>query len=124
MKCFNHREADSVGMCKACQKAVCPSCLIDTGRGLACSDECATEVHELNAIVDKSKRIYSIGTKPRLLPTGILMYFMFASLFFFWGVYNSFQWNKIDYFTLLMGIGFFVVAIIAYVKNKKLNLNC
>jgi amino acid permease len=124
VKCFKHYETDSVGICKACKKAVCHSCLIDTGRGLACSDECVIEVNYSNEIIHKSKIIYSIGSKSKLLPTGILMYFMFSVLFFCWGVYNSFQWNKIDYFTMFMGITFFVIAIIAYNRNKRINLNC
>ena len=124
MKCFQHNENESIGMCKSCQKAVCVSCCIDTGRGLACSKECENEVNDLNAIVDKSKRIYSIGSNPKLLPTGILMYFLFSVLFFSWGVYNSFRWERIDYFPIIMGLGFFVIGLIAYSKNKKLNLNC
>jgi hypothetical protein len=54
MKCFQHNENDSIGICKACQKALCASCVIDTGRGLACSQECANEVNDMNAIIDKS----------------------------------------------------------------------
>ena len=124
MKCFTHNESESIGICKACQKAVCAKCAIDTGRGLACSQDCVNEVSDLNAIVDKSKRIYSIGSESKLLPTNILMYFLFSILFFSWGVYNSFNWERIDFFTMIMGIGFFIIGLIAYNKNKKLNLNC
>jgi hypothetical protein len=111
-------------MCKSCQKAVCASCAIDTGRGLACSQKCENEVNDLNAIIDKSKRIYSIGSESKLLPTGILMYFLFSALFLSWGIYNSFHWKDIDYFTIIMGIGFLIIGFIAYNRNKKLNINC
>lgn len=124
MKCYNHPESDSVGICKSCQKAVCPSCAIDTGRGIACSRECELEVNDLNAIIDKSKTIYSIGTNSRLPPTGIILYLMFSIIFISWGVYNSIQWDRVDYFTLLMGAGFFAITVVSYNRNKKLNINC
>ena len=124
MKCYIHQEIDSVGICKSCQKAVCISCAIDTGKGIACSKECENDVYDLNAIIDKSKRIYSIGTSSKLPPTGIIMYFIFTLLFISWGIYNSMNRERIDYFTLLMGAGFLVITIMAYVRNKKLNLNC
>ena len=124
MKCYTHQDTDSIGICKACQKAVCSTCVIDTGRGIACSKECETEVHDQNAIIDKSKRIYSIGSSSKLPPTGIIMYFMFSLLFISWGIYNSVIRDRIDYFTILMGVGFFAVTIMAYIRNKKLNLNC
>jgi hypothetical protein len=124
MKCYVHNENESIGICKACQKAVCASCAVDTGRGLACSEECKNEVSDLNAIIDKSKRIYSIGSKPKLLPTNILMYFLFSILFFAWGIYNSLNWDRIDFFTMIMGVGFFIIGLIAYSKNKTINLNC
>jgi cbb3-type cytochrome oxidase subunit 3 len=52
------------------------------------------------------------------------MYFLFSVLFVSWGAYNSFQWGKIDYFTVIMGLGFLVIGVIAYNKNKKPNINC
>lgn len=124
MKCYQHQDTDSIGICKACQKAVCQSCVIDTGRGLACSPECEAEVHDMNAIIDKSKRIYSIGSSSKLPPTGIIMYFMFSLLFIAWGTYNTLHWTRPDYFTLLMGAAFLLITVMAYFRNRKLNINC
>lgn len=124
MKCFNHQNQEAIGICKACQKAICPSCAIDTGRGLACSDACLEEVNVINEIVDKSKRIYGIGSKPKLLPTGILLYFFFGLMFSGFALYRFVERARLDYFTLAMGLGFLVFGIIAYYKNRKLNLNC
>lgn len=124
MHCFKHIEADAVGICKACNKAVCSSCAIDTGRGLACSEVCVKEVKEINEIVDRSKQIYSISSSSRLPPTGIIMFAFFGVMFTAWGIYNSTIRDRVDYFTIVMGLGFIAVTFIAYIRNKKLRMNC
>lgn len=124
MKCFSHQENEAVGICKACSKAVCVSCAIDTGRGISCGDTCSLEIDSQNQIIDKSKRIYSIGEKPPLMPTGLIIYFFFGILFTCFGMYQSFQRGSIQWFLLLMGLGFAVIGVIGWLKNRKLNLNC
>ena len=124
MKCFLHNSSDAVGICKSCNKAICTDCAIDTGRGLACCVACEQEVNDINQIVDKSKQIYSIGTKSALPPTGLLVFGFFGLMFTAFGIYNSLHRNMIDYLTLAMGLGFIVITIISYIKTRKLNLNC
>ncbi len=124
MKCFQHKNEEASGICKACCKAICVECAIDTGRGLACSDKCSVEIGEQNQIVDKSKRIYSIGSKPPLLPTGLIMYFFFGLTFGGFGIYASVQGGKPEWFLLVMGAGFLLVGCLGWFKNRKLNINC
>ena len=124
MKCYTHNELDAIGVCKACSKAICNSCAIDTGRGLSCSEECSKEIDEQNQIIDKSKKIYSIGESPALMPTGLIMYFFFGIIFTGFGVYKSTQSGSLQWFLLLMGAGFIIVGFIGWFKNRKLNLNC
>jgi hypothetical protein len=124
MKCFTHHDHEAIGICKACHKAVCSSCAKDTGKGLACSDNCIKEVEEQNQIIDKSKHIYGIGKKPALMPTGLIMHFLFGILFAGFGIYQSVERGVPEWFLLLMGAGFIVVGCIGWYKNRKLNLNC
>lgn len=124
MNCFSHKNMVAVGICKACQKAVCEGCAIDTGRGLACSVDCQEEVKALSMIVDKSKRIYSIGTKSRLPPTGVIMYLFFGLIFAGSGIYQYISRERFDFVGLSLGVGFIVFSIFAYVRNRNLNLNC
>lgn len=124
MKCFGHLQVDAIGLCKSCSKAVCADCVIDTGRGLCCSDICVTELSEQNQIIDKSKRIYSIGTKAPLIPTGLLMYFFFGFTFGGFGIFQTIKNGSPEWFLLVMGTGFLVVGVLAWIKNRKLNLNC
>ena len=124
MKCFTHHEIDAVGICKACSKAVCASCTTDTGRGLSCSDACSSEIDQQNQIIDKSKKIYSIGEKAPFMPTGLIIHFFFGFLFSGFSIFNYFQQGSLEWFLLLMGLGFLVIGIIGWHKNKQLNLNC
>lgn len=124
MNCFAHQSDPAVGICKACQKAVCASCAIDTGRGLACSVECENEVKALNLIVDKSKRIYSIGTSSRIPPTGVLMFLFFGAVFTSVGIYNYIMKERFDFLSIAMGLGFIVFSLLSYIRNRNVNLNC
>lgn len=51
MKCFHHREADAVGLCKACNKGICGECAAEVGMGLACRDTCVEQVRLVNELV-------------------------------------------------------------------------
>ncbi len=124
MQCFQHQEKASVGLCKACQKAVCSSCAIDTGRGLACSAKCAVEVNAMSEIIDRSKQIYGIGSKSKLPSTGILFYYFFALVCLGAGLYPLKYDKSPEWFLVLMGSGFLVFGTMAYIRTRKLRLNC
>ena len=38
MKCFYHPPVDAVGICKNCQRGLCPGCASERDGGLACRD--------------------------------------------------------------------------------------
>ena len=51
MACFNHRDRESVSGCKACGRALCPECIAEVGRSLACKDRCEDDVRLLDAMI-------------------------------------------------------------------------
>jgi hypothetical protein len=124
MQCYQHQDRAAVGVCKACQKAVCSSCGKDTGRGLACSDACVNEVKDINEIIDRSKQIYSIGSKSKLPATGIILYAFFALAFMGFGLFPLSQGKPVEWYMLVMGAGFLVIGIVGYVRTRKLRINC
>lgn len=124
MNCFIH-ETPAVGLCKACHKAVCQECVVDTGNGVACSTECEKEIAEVSEVMAKNKQIYGVGVEnSRFLPTGIMMYLFFSLVFLGMGIFQYVQIGKVDYFLFLMGSGFLVFTLIAWRRTRKLNLNC
>ncbi|MGD8592015.1 MAG: hypothetical protein PVF82_04240 [Gammaproteobacteria bacterium] len=124
MKCYTHHDTEALGVCKACNKAVCTNCVIDTGRGLACSEACVKEINDYNEMMDRSKRMYSIGSGSRLPPTGIIFLLFFGVMFTSFGTYNSIVRDRADFFTIVLGTGFLVIALITYIRTRKLKLNC
>jgi len=124
MKCYRHNDTDAVGSCKTCNKGLCHECAFDTSNGLACKDTCIDEVCALNETIERSKKIYGIGTKPSAIPAGALVYFMFALLFGGWGVYSTVKRGEWDTFPIVMGIGMLVIGVVTYIRSKRLNLNC
>ena len=124
MNCYVHQDSVAFGLCKNCQKAVCSSCAKDTGKGLACCEECEKEILETNQIIERSKLIYSIGKKSKLPPSGVLFNFFFGFLFTGAGLYPLVNGRHLAWFPLIMGVGFLVFGILVYFRTKKLNLNC
>ena len=71
MNCFRHREVVAVGLCKSCQKGLCPTCTVDVGQGLACHDACEEQVRSINQLMERSIRMSpaseaALGKQPRV----------------------------------------------------------
>lgn len=54
MKCFIH-DAEAVAICKNCNKALCHSCAVDVGNGVACTGACEQEVRMLNELIRRNQ---------------------------------------------------------------------
>lgn len=103
MICYQHHERTAVGLCRACQKGVCPECAVDTGRGLACCPGCAAEVKSLTELMDRNKRIYGLAGSARLPALGVLIYGLFAVLMMVFGAWFYRRSNEMAPFLVAMG---------------------
>ena len=54
MKCFYHPGSDAVGVCKSCGKGLCPDCVADLGKGIACRSRCETDVEIIIGLIEQS----------------------------------------------------------------------
>jgi hypothetical protein len=124
MECFNHSGIAAVGICKSCGKALCRSCAKDLPFALVCSDACAAEAADLNEMNQRGKRIYGIGTGPRKVPSGVIMWSLFAVFFTGFGIYQSVLKEQPDWFLLVFGCLSAVVALMAYRRSKDIGLQC
>lgn len=91
MKCFQHRDVDAVGICKMCNKGLCPTCAVDVGNGLACPGECVERVRLVNQMVDRSIRLSPVsaqlvGGQPRGLLVAGVFAFLAGGLFVMLGL--------------------------------------
>ena len=123
MNCFKHQNVSAIGICKYCNKAVCSSCAIDTGEGLACSEKCIEEVKAYNSMMGRAKNLYGMGVGGQRLPVGIIMFLLFGVIMLGTGIYRYLAFTKVDYISLLMGSAFLLVALIAYKRNKGIGIS-
>ena len=124
MECFSHSGVQAVGICKTCGKAVCRTCAVDVGIALACSDACADEAKDVHEMNQKGKKIYGIGASRSKLPSGVIMWLLFAAFFGGYGIYVSYRKQQPEWFLLIFGAISLVIAVIAYRRAKDLGLQC
>ena len=112
MKCFNHPAGEAVAICKACSKAVCAECVLETEHGVACKQSCVKSLSEKNELytlqaahLKNFKRMNVLGS---FFSLGMGMLFIYFSYKGFGIVYD---------FIFLMGTGFAVYGIIVQLVN-------
>lgn len=114
MHCFNHTEKEAIGICKSCQRGLCPDCATDLGHGLACAGKHEKDVNTLKTIIDQSAKIYEVTPKTR--NAAPFFYGFMGSIF---TGYSLLKDNGPAEFPFLLGVGFIVFAVYMYIYNKK-----
>ena len=115
MNCFYHSDRNAVGMCKCCNKGLCPDCAADLGEGLACKGVHEEQVKSINFIIEKNAKIYrNAPVNTALVP---LFYFFIGLVFFIFGFILE---SRITNFLIIMGVGFILFAIVVFFRNRAL----
>ena len=112
MKCFNHPAGEAVAICKACSKAVCAECVLETEHGVACKQSCVKSLSEKNELYTLQaahlKNIKRMNVLGSFFSLGMGILFIYFSSQGFGIVYD---------FIFLMGAGFAVYGIMAQLVN-------
>jgi hypothetical protein len=58
MNCFYHHERSAVGICKNCQRGLCPECAAEVPDGLACVEKCEGKVLLLGRLIEGNQKAY------------------------------------------------------------------
>lgn len=124
MQCFIHHGEPAVGVCRSCHKAVCDKCLIDTGKGLACSEECKKDILETDKVIGINKKVYGVGQDKKRIQPGVVINGCFAAVFLGMAAFIYFTTSKVEYFLLVMGLVFAGITIYVYRRARELGLNC
>ena len=112
MKCYNHPARDGVAICKACGKAICHECALESEGGIACQQSC------LNSLSNKtkyySKQTAHLNNLKRINILGSFFSIGMGTLF----IYFSSQGFGLVYdFIFLLGVGFIIYGFVAQFVN-------
>lgn len=127
MKCFNHNGSDAVAACGRCGKGCCADCIFIDKPVIACSEDCATVIEENRQILERTKMIYGIGAYQRkqTLSTQVILFVVMGMLFSGFGGYQIITRSfEVGFFPFVMGIVFIIIGVIAWHRNRKIQLNC
>jgi len=58
MNCFYHSETPAVGICKNCNRGICPSCASELDNGIACKSRCESAVLLINELFARNHKVY------------------------------------------------------------------
>lgn len=61
VNCFQHQDRVSVGLCKSCQRGLCPDCAVGFEDGLACRGRCEERVAALSALIERNVRVSPVA---------------------------------------------------------------
>lgn len=107
MKCFVHHQSDAVGICKACQKGLCPECAVDLGYGLSCKGACEVKAAEYEKLVKRNLAFTGVQRRFRYAYAGFIL--LMGTVFTAWGVWYGQPLN----FATFMGILFIAYGLVA-----------
>jgi hypothetical protein len=114
MHCFNHSEADAVGICKVCQKGLCHACAADLQHGIACKDKHEALAEAVHHMVSRGTRIQGAVRKAGYVTP--ISYGFIGLLFLGFGWLGD---SKAAEFLLYMGFGFIALAAVVFVVNMR-----
>ena len=112
MKCFNHPESEAIAICKACGKAVCKECGLESENGIACQQNC------INTLSEK-KNLYSLQAAhlKNLKRMNLLGSFFSVCMGVLFIYFSSQGFGLVYDFVFLLGIGFTVYGVVAQSLN-------
>jgi VIT1/CCC1 family predicted Fe2+/Mn2+ transporter len=116
MKCFNHEEKDSVGMCRFCGKAVCKECAADGAIGITCKGECATKASGMNDRLAQAQRAQGMVKKFSGYFALIMGALILLMAFF---VMSGEGAGLIKYIIMVPGIALVIWGVFLIRKNRK-----
>lgn len=61
MNCFYHKSVPAVGICRACGRGLCPDCIGDASRSLACKERCEEDVSHMQGAFSHAERVGRIA---------------------------------------------------------------
>lgn len=128
MHCFNHQTKEAIGLCRNCFKGLCQECCQKNEDHLACSENCAQKVNEVEEINERAKNIYGVGkfASKHRLSLSVMLFFCMGALFSFWGISDMIHYKEYfssyNIFLVSLGILFLLFSFLAWKRTNKIGL--
>jgi hypothetical protein len=84
VRCFIHQDIEAVGTCRACNKGLCPACVVDLDHSISCRGNCENKARALHAQVAQGAVVINTQKRNRFfLPAFFIVmgaaFMLFAS---------------------------------------------
>jgi sulfite exporter TauE/SafE len=115
--CYYHPDRAAAGLCKYCQRGLCPECAANAGDSLACKKLHEEQVREMEMLMQKnilqSKRVGSDYLR------NTIFYGVVGLLFAAFGI-SQLQWLGLQALVYLMiGLALLWAALANYLESRK-----
>lgn len=107
MRCYVHQDQEAVGVCRGCQKGLCPVCAVDHGYAISCKGACEAKVAVQERLTLRASTL--TDTQRRFRYVYAVFILIMGLAFAGWGVWYGQPWN----FSTLLGAVFIVYGLVA-----------
>ena len=117
MNCFYHPDRPAVGICKHCQRGLCPEDVALVDDSLACKGRHEEQVRDINQLMRRNilqaKRLGSIYNR------NAIFYFLVGAAFTAFGFYQV-RWTGLQgLFLLIVGLFLLFAAGLNFLEGRK-----
>jgi len=113
MNCFYHQDITAVGLCKACSKGLCPDCAADLGHGIACRGKHEQRAEEIEYLISKNSD--ATRAAKNSYRTGVLFLGFIGVVFTGYGLFGR---TEMSWLSILIGGGFLMSALVAFIQSR------
>jgi sulfite exporter TauE/SafE len=117
MNCFYHPDRPAIGLCKHCQRGLCPDCASLVDDSLACKDRHESQVHALNRMTERN--LLASARTGANYRRNAWFYLLTGLLFAGFGI-NQVRWMGLQgYFLLAVGVFLIYAGAANYLESRK-----
>jgi sulfite exporter TauE/SafE len=117
MNCYYHHDRSAIGICKHCQRGLCPDCAALVNDSLACKDRHEENVRAVNQMLERN-----LLTSARTVANyrrSAWFYLLTGLLFAGFGLYQI-RWQGLQgIFLFLIGAFLLYVGVANFVESRK-----
>ena len=117
MNCYYHPDRSAVGLCKHCQRGLCPDCIAEVDDSLACKDRHEKQVGALALLTQRS--LLQAGRVGSVYVRNAIFYALVGLLFAGFGLLQVRWLGWQGLFLLAIGVFLLYASVANYLESRK-----